>query len=602
MLAKTVVNRSATILFAALLVVFALGFINAPSVLAFDGGDGSPGAPYQISTCAQLQDMELDLTASYELVSDVDCSATSGWDSGAGFDPIGYDFSNRFTGTLDGNNFAISDLTINRAGENYNGLIGYANTGVSVSNLTLTNAAVTGQVFTGAVLGHTDGGLDMTNVTVSGTVTCVSNWCGGLVGNVQSGGTLSDLHSSANVTGLAYVGGVFGSLQFANNSSTLTDSSSSGTIIGETGVGGFAGSLNWGVYSRVSATGDVTGDADNGLDSDRAGGFVGDFCNGVIQNAYATGDVSGHDDLGGFVGYNASCPMTIRNSYARGNVTPSVSGNGGSFIGYMTSGTVTTSYSTGSVAGQTNAGFIYDANACTSCINNFYDSETTGQSVAGSDTLVGTGKTTAQMKALSTYTDTATAGLTSAWDFVGTPNDDAGNTDDWKIDGVTNDGYPFLTSQTLTPLPLTLSPANNGTNIDPTNDLVMTFNTPSGASSGYINIYRASDDQLVEAIDVAGGSIAGNGTTTLTINPLNDLAEGTTYYVLIDATAIRANNGIYYAGISSSDVWRFTTSSSASSQSQPNTLASTGASVVMYALAGVLMIATSTAAILARRD
>lgn len=543
--------------------------------------------------------MELDLTASYELASDVDCSATSGWNSGAGFDPIGYDSSNRFSGTLEGNGFTISNFTINRPAENYNGLIGYGYQNIDISNVNMTNVSITGAVFTGSIVGYSSGTIALSNINVSGTITCTDGDCGGIGGSLNYSDPIDDVHSSVNVTGEGtFIGGAFGYLQFADTSVTVTDSSSSGTVIGNTAVGGFVGEINYGTFTNVSATGNVTGDKAGGGTNYYAGGFAAQVCNAVIENSFATGDVSGHDYLGGFIGRGPTCNFTVRDSYSRGDVAPSASGNGGSFMSYMEQGTITNSYSTGSVDGQTNAGFIYDANSCTGCINNFYDSETTGQSLAGSDTLVGTGKTTAQMKTLTTFTDTATAGLTSAWDFVGTPNDDAGNTDDWKIDGVTNDGYPFLTSQTLTPLPLTLSPADNEADIDPTSNLVMTFNTPSGASSGYINIYDASNDQLVEAIDVAGGLIAGNGTTTLTINPLNDLAEGKTYYILIDSTAIRANNGLYYAGISSSDTWQFTTINplTSGSTSDEAELAATGSKVSDLTLWAIVFISSGLAA------
>ncbi len=105
-----------------------------------------------------------------------------------------------------------------------------------------------------------------------------------------------------------------------------------------------------------------------------------------------------------------------------------------------------------------------------------------------------------------------------------------------------------------------LSPANGATGVDPTANLVMTFNKPSGASSGTIRIYRSSDNTLIEEIDVAGGpQITGNGTSTITINPLSDLAAGTEYYVQIDGTAIRANQGPYFAGISDTITWTFST-------------------------------------------
>ncbi len=52
---------------------------------SFADGDGSGGDPYQIEDCLDLQAMNNDLTASYILINDIDCSATSGWNGGEGF-------------------------------------------------------------------------------------------------------------------------------------------------------------------------------------------------------------------------------------------------------------------------------------------------------------------------------------------------------------------------------------------------------------------------------------------------------------------------------------------------------------------------------------
>ena len=38
--------------------------------------------PIEIDTCAELQDIELDLTASYILTDDIDCSSFDAGDSG----------------------------------------------------------------------------------------------------------------------------------------------------------------------------------------------------------------------------------------------------------------------------------------------------------------------------------------------------------------------------------------------------------------------------------------------------------------------------------------------------------------------------------------
>ena len=75
-------------------------------------GSGTPGDPYQITNDTQLQEMELELAAHYILVDDIDASITSAWNSGAGFSPIG-DQATPFMGSLEGQNYSISDLFIN---------------------------------------------------------------------------------------------------------------------------------------------------------------------------------------------------------------------------------------------------------------------------------------------------------------------------------------------------------------------------------------------------------------------------------------------------------------------------------------------------------
>ena len=56
-----------------------------------------------------LQAMQDDLTGSYILMNDIDASATSGWNAGAGFAPVGTS-ANPFTGTFDGDEHTITDL------------------------------------------------------------------------------------------------------------------------------------------------------------------------------------------------------------------------------------------------------------------------------------------------------------------------------------------------------------------------------------------------------------------------------------------------------------------------------------------------------------
>jgi len=87
---------------------------------------------------------------------------------------------------------------------------------------------------------------------------------------------------------------------------------------------------------------------------------------------------------------------------------------------------------------------VGDVNSAT-ISNSFWNTQTSGQSSSGG----GTGKTTTEMKALATFTDENTSGLTTAWDFETNPNDDDANNNYWDIDGSgsINNGYPFLSWQ-----------------------------------------------------------------------------------------------------------------------------------------------------------
>jgi hypothetical protein len=98
--------------------------------------------------------------------------------------------------------------------------------------------------------------------------------------------------------------------------------------------------------------------------------------------------------------------------------------------------------------------------------NSFWDIETSGLKTSDG----GTGKTTAEMKNVRTYTDlTWSKGLESPWDFVGNPYNDKGNEDVWDIKPNINDGYPYLVAIIFPPTPQTpaaLTPAAIPLNIE----------------------------------------------------------------------------------------------------------------------------------------
>ncbi len=171
------------------------------------------------------------------------------------------------------------------------------------------------------------------------------------------------------------------------------------------------------------------------------GGLVG-WNEGTVDNSYATGNVSGtNGKTGGLVGYNYQ--GTVSNSYATGDLS-GVHRVGG-LVGYNVGGTVLNSYATGTANGESYVGGLVgdDAGGGSTVKNSFWVIITSGTDTSDG----GTGKTTTEMKDVTTYTYTGTEGLDEPWNFVGNPNDDERDEDIWHIDDdeEINEGYPFFT-------------------------------------------------------------------------------------------------------------------------------------------------------------
>ncbi|MGL6160663.1 YDG domain-containing protein, partial [Microbulbifer sp.] len=258
-------------------------FVNAPVNLASTGSfstkDGSAGGAVQYTiitslgaqgsdTGADLQGMNGDLSGNYVLGADIDAGETAGWNSGAGFDPVGA-FNNEFMGRFDGLGHTISDLTINRPDASRVGLF-RSTTGATLRNVGLVGGSVTGDDYVGGLVGHNNSST-ISNVYATGSVSGDDD-VGGLVGDNDSS-TISNAYATVNVTGSTHVGGLVGD----NDSSTISNAYATGS---------------------VSGTGDI-------------GGLVGYSDSSTISNAYATGRVSGDFAVGGLVGANDNDPSSV---------------------------------------------------------------------------------------------------------------------------------------------------------------------------------------------------------------------------------------------------------------------------------------------------
>jgi hypothetical protein len=211
----------------------------------------------------------------------------------------------------------------------------------------------------------------------------------GLFGAVYNETVIKNLGVvNADVTGQSYVGSLVGI-----NYGTVSSSYSNGNVIGEEYIGGLVGGSATTVsnsYSAASVTGNTL-----------VGGLLGGNT-GTVSNSYSTGSAIGDSQVGGLVG-----------------------GNGG---------TASNSYSTGSVTGSEDVGGLVGKNYEGTVSNSFWDIKTSGQTSSDG----GTGKTTAEMKDIDTFSG-------AGWNIIAVAS---GWTNDGYIWNIINDEtYPFLSYQ-----------------------------------------------------------------------------------------------------------------------------------------------------------
>jgi hypothetical protein len=341
-------------------------------------GSGTQLSPYQIADFSNLlwiTESSSRWGAHYEQTANIDASATSvgSFNSGAGWSPIG-NTTTAFSGKYNGKQFKIFNLFINRYGSNNIGLFGITNLNALIQNLGIEGNGIYGNFYVGSLVGDNAGTINLCYAT--GNVTNNTNYSGvgGLVGN--NTGTISKCYSkNGTITSVSGSSFAIGGLVGINTGTGLIEKS----------------------YSKCTVI----------SPSQQAGGLVGRNgfnTGGTVKNCYATGNVSGTLYSGGLIGIVIS--GVIENCYSTGVVTisdPAAYAQAAGLIG-DNSGTVT---------------------------NCFWDTQTSGKATSSG----GTGKTTAQMKTLTTFT-------TANWDFqLETVN---GANDNWGMNCSDNNSYPFL--------------------------------------------------------------------------------------------------------------------------------------------------------------
>lgn len=344
--------------------------------------------PCAMTTIEQVQGMRGNLAGHYALAGDIDASATSGWNGGEGFAPVGSE-DEPFTGTLRGADYVIEHLHIDRPGSSYIGLFGAVGEEAVIRDIRFVGSVVRGRHQVGTLAG-------------------------------SNAGTVENISNAGAVFGLMQVGGIVGW-----NTGTIEKASNAGDIeagdIAFTMVGGIAGlNTDGGTISRSHNAGAVTGE------SLAVGGVVGlnqsgDGQSVKIEQAYNLGPVKGGKGTGGIVGANYAGESTaalVVNSHNSGAVTGDERGTGGIVGENNEFAVVRNTYSVGRVGGDDfEQGGIVGKNIGGPVHSSYFDGSNAHINVYGEP------KTEVQLKQRATYVN---------WDF----------TDVWSIDE--GSGFPDL--------------------------------------------------------------------------------------------------------------------------------------------------------------
>ena len=408
-----------------------------------------------------LQGMNGNLSGHYALGSNIDATATVGWNAGAGLMPVAVgNGSTSFIGQFDGLGHIISNLTINLPTTVGVGLFGYVGIGSAIRNVGIEAGSVNGLQGVGGLAGTNQGAISNSYIN----------------GNVSGGA--NDSGNSVRVGGLVGMNlGSIGSSYATGNVSASGD-----------GVGGLIG-WDAGTVSYSYATGNVSG-------TSQVGGLAG-IAIGTISTSYATGNVSGTNYVGGLVGTNNG---TISNIYATGNVS-ALGYIVGGLAGYN-GGSVSTSYATGRVSGTDFVGGLVGENFNNTSVNSgsisnsYWDTQTSGQTIGfvhvGAPTsATATSLTTAQMMTQASFIG---FDFTNIW---------------WMNEGNTR---PLLRNVATAASACTYSRSPVAAGFAATSSLGVLTVTPSSSSCSWTAVSNASWITIT-----SGSSGTGSGTVTYSV-------------------------------------------------------------------------------------
>ena len=204
-------------------------------VAATDTANYNAAFPNRVTSSTKRMGCPSGTCVGYELTANVDLdtngdgnhtAADAYYNSGNGWDPLGDDSGNQYSGNFKGNGFTIDNLVINRTGTDDVGLFGANSSASTIETLGVINANVTAREYVGILVGTSYGPIVACYTT--GAVSGSRSDVGGLVGLMNaSNASVSSSYSTASVGGAANnAGGLIGRAI----SSNITNSYSTGRV------------------------------------------------------------------------------------------------------------------------------------------------------------------------------------------------------------------------------------------------------------------------------------------------------------------------------------------------------------------------------------
>ena len=320
----------------------------------------------------------------YELINDIDFDENGdglnndSFNQNSGWIPVG-NSANKFNTVFEGNDNNIKNMVINNSNIGNNvGFFGYIGR-IEIRNLhfngelTEVNANASS---VGGVIGSSESLSTIRNVSYRGTVSTSDNhnYLGGLIGYAQWV-AIEDSHADVTLNGGAkYIGGITG---LSEGSVVRRNYAEVDITTGGDYVGGLVGLRKHNTTYLNYTTGTINSTGNF------VGGLMGYADLSAVISSYSSVNVTGYDAVGGLIGFKVNANTNLD------------------------------SYSIGVVTGYSNVGGLIGEQQGADAEYNYWDTETSGQSVSA----LGDGYTTSELQTPTSNTGIYENWSATYWDF-----------------------------------------------------------------------------------------------------------------------------------------------------------------------------------------